>query len=148
MQTGVSKTTFRKCVWTVNSQCLLPLTPLKVQTVIELALFRNFEQPLQRFLHFSFCCFFCFFFPRKTPNEKRREGSKFLFGSPPFPPSILSHPYSVSCSLPSRNGKRLHETTPRPKKSLKIDFLGPRGPFGAPTCPVGSPPPSIPNFFL
>ena len=52
VQTGVSKVDFRKRVLTVNSQYLLPLTPRKVQTVVESVIFFNFRQPLRRFMVF------------------------------------------------------------------------------------------------
>ena len=124
MPTGVSKLDFRKRVFTVNSQYLPPLTPLKRQTVIELLIFCNSKQPLRWFLHFFFSRFSVVFFAYETPNRKHREGGEFLSGSPPFPPSILSNPYDGSCSLPSGNGKRLHETSSHPKKYQKNDFLG------------------------
>ena len=58
VQIGLPKVTCGTRVWTVNSQGLLHLTPLKLQTVVELELFLNSKQPLRRILHVAFFVIF------------------------------------------------------------------------------------------
>ena len=54
LQNKVPESHFRKCVLTVKTQYLPPLTPLKVQTVVEFLIIIDFRHSLQHFLHFLF----------------------------------------------------------------------------------------------
>merc|ERR1712032_1041991 len=54
VQTGISNVDFRKRALTINSQYLLPLTPRKVQTVVESVIFFDFRQRVRCFMNFCF----------------------------------------------------------------------------------------------